>query len=168
MGNQKQSNVVEFHPPHRKKTDAWCDRSWEKLSSGLRIDRNLKHGSNATISEGLKADILALGQETQNAVEQFVQDDSDSGPMAEIADAMACMKDLANRVGALQQRLESTIRNVDMTAENLSAANSNLQDVDVAMETFSATSILTLQKTGRSLLAGGGVAPKVALSLLRS
>lgn len=168
MGNKRQSNVVDFHPPHRKNTDSWNDRSLEKLSSGLRIDRTLGDASGLLISEGLKADILALGLETQSVVDQFSLQETATDSLHEFADILACVKDLSDRVGALQQRLETTIRNVDMTAESLSAANTKLRDVDVAMETFSATSVMTLKKTGRSLLSGGGVPSRVALSLLRS
>ncbi len=168
MGIPRRSNVVAFKSPHATRSANFGDRSMEKLSSGLRINRVGNSEAGLALSEDLKADILALDQEARIALDQFSLAEPATGSLIDFADVLTRMKDLSNRVEALQQRLETTVRNVNMATENLSAANSNLRDVDVAMETFSATSILTLQKTGRALLTGGGLSQKVVLSLLRS
>jgi flagellin len=70
--------------------------------------------------------------------------------------------------GAVQNRLESTIRNISMTAENLSAANSRIRDVDVAYETSKMTSYQILQQAGVSMLTQANLVPGLALSLLVS
>ena len=70
--------------------------------------------------------------------------------------------------GAVQNRLESTIRNISMTAENLSAANSRIRDVDVAYETSRMTSNQILQQAGISMLSQANLVPGLALSLLVS
>ena len=70
--------------------------------------------------------------------------------------------------GAAQNRLESTIRNISMTAENLSAANSRIRDVDVAYETSKMTSNQILQQAGISMLSQANLVPGLALSLLVS
>jgi flagellin len=70
--------------------------------------------------------------------------------------------------GAVQNRLESTIRNISMTAENLSAANSRIRDVDVAYETSRMTSYQILQQAGISMLSQANLVPGLALSLLVS
>ena len=70
--------------------------------------------------------------------------------------------------GAVQNRLESTIRNISMTAENLSAANSRIRDVDVAYETSKMTSSQILQQAGISMLSQANLVPGLALSLLVS
>jgi flagellin len=70
--------------------------------------------------------------------------------------------------GAVQNRLESTIRNIGMTAENLSAANSRIRDVDVAYETSRMTSNQILQQAGISMLSQANLVPGLALSLLVS
>lgn len=168
MGIPKRSNVVAFKSPHANRNASLGDRSMEKLSSGLRIRRVGDTEASLALSEDLKADILALDQEARTALDQFSLAEPPAGSLIDFADVLARMKDLSQRVEALQQRLETTVRNVNMATENLAAANSSLQDVDVAMQTFSATSILTLQKTGRALLTGGGLSQKVVLSLLRS
>ena len=66
----------------------------------------------------------------------------------------------------MQNRLESTVRNLGITTENLSAANSRIRDVDVAEETANMTSLQILQQAGISVLAQANFAPQSALSLL--
>lgn len=68
--------------------------------------------------------------------------------------------------GSVQNRLESTVRNLGITTENLSAANSRIRDVDVAEETANMTSLQILQQAGISVLAQANFAPQSALSLL--
>lgn len=68
--------------------------------------------------------------------------------------------------GAAQNRLESTIRNIGMTVENLSAANSRIRDVDIAAETSSMTAMQILQQAGVSVLAQANATPQMALMLL--
>jgi flagellin len=69
--------------------------------------------------------------------------------------------------GAMQNRLESTIRNIGMTVENLSAANSRIRDVDVAAETSNMTALQILQQAGVSVLAQANATPQMALLLLQ-
>jgi len=69
--------------------------------------------------------------------------------------------------GAAQNRLESTIRNIGMTVENLSAANSRIRDVDIAAETSQMTSYQILQQAGVAVLAQANATPQLALQLLR-
>ena len=69
--------------------------------------------------------------------------------------------------GAAQNRLETTIRNIGMTVENLSAANSRIRDVDVALETSTMTSLQILQQAGVSVLAQANMTSQLALSLLQ-
>ena len=68
--------------------------------------------------------------------------------------------------GAIQNRLESSIRNINNTSENLSAANSRIRDVDVAQETSKMTSYQILQQAGVSVLAQANMTSGLALSLL--
>ncbi len=69
--------------------------------------------------------------------------------------------------GAAQNRLETSIRNIGMTAENLSAANSRIRDVDVALETSNMTSLQILQQAGVSILSQANMSSQLALNLLQ-
>lgn len=69
--------------------------------------------------------------------------------------------------GAAQNRLETSIRNIGMTSENLSAANSRIRDVDVALETSNMTSLQILQQAGVSILSQANMTSQLALNLLQ-
>ena len=68
--------------------------------------------------------------------------------------------------GAIQNRLESSIRNISMTSENLSAANSRIRDVDIAQETSRMTSWQILQQAGVSILSQANMTSSLAMALL--
>ena len=70
--------------------------------------------------------------------------------------------------GAAQNRLETSIRSISMTAENLAAANSRIRDVDVASETSNMTSYQILQQAGVSVLSQANMTSQLALSLLQN
>jgi len=69
-------------------------------------------------------------------------------------------------LGALQNRLESTINNLSTTAENLSASRSRILDADFAQETAQLSRNQILQQAGVSILAQANQQPQVALALL--
>lgn len=68
--------------------------------------------------------------------------------------------------GATQSRLESTINNLDVSYENLSAANSRIRDTDIAKETSEMASGNILQNTAISVLAQANQMPNVAMKLV--
>lgn len=69
-------------------------------------------------------------------------------------------------IGAMQNRLQVTMSNIDSYATNLSAANSRIVDVDVASETAEMTKNNILVQAGASMLAQANSAPQIALSLI--
>jgi len=68
--------------------------------------------------------------------------------------------------GALQNRLQTTVSNIQNSVENMSAANSRIRDVDVAEETSEMTRNKILLEAGTSVLAQANQSANVALSLL--
>ena len=70
-------------------------------------------------------------------------------------------------LGAVQNRMDSTIRNQSNVAENLSAARSRIRDADFATETAALTKQNILQQAASSILAQANQRPQSALSLLR-
>jgi len=69
-------------------------------------------------------------------------------------------------LGAIQNRLESTVSNLQITSENLNAANSRIQDADFAAETAELQRTNVLQQAGISVLAQANAAGQQVLSLL--
>ncbi len=70
-------------------------------------------------------------------------------------------------LGALQNRFEHTINNLNVTAENLSASESRIRDTDMAQEMMSFTRAQILSQAGTAMLAQANQAPQGVLSLLR-
>jgi flagellin len=70
-------------------------------------------------------------------------------------------------LGAVQNRFESTIANLQNVSENLTAARSRILDADIAQETSAMTKNNILQQAGVSILAQANQAPQLALSLLQ-
>jgi flagellin len=70
-------------------------------------------------------------------------------------------------LGAIQNRLESTINRLGMTSENVQAAESRIRDADMASEMIDFTKNQILQQSGTAMLAQANQAPSSILSLLR-
>ncbi len=70
-------------------------------------------------------------------------------------------------LGAMQNRLEHTIKNLDTSAENLQAAESRIRDVDMAKEMMNFTKNNILQQAAQAMLAQANQAPQGVLQLLR-
>ncbi|CCK75379.1 Flagellin-like protein [Oleispira antarctica RB-8] len=69
-------------------------------------------------------------------------------------------------LGAVQNRMESTVSNLQVTSENLNAANSRIQDADFASETAELQRTNVLQQAGISVLAQANASGQQVLSLL--
>ena len=70
------------------------------------------------------------------------------------------------RFGAMQNRLESTIRNLAVQSENLAAAESRIRDADLARETAEMAKNQILQQAAIAVLAQANAQPQLALRLL--
>lgn len=70
-------------------------------------------------------------------------------------------------MGAIQNRLEQTISRLDLTSENLQAAESRVRDADMASEMIDFTRNQILQQSGTAMLAQANQAPQSILKLLQ-
>ena len=69
-------------------------------------------------------------------------------------------------LGAVQNRMESTVRNLEVASENLSASRSRIRDADFAEETAAFSKNQIMQQAGVSVLAQANQQPQIALALL--
>ena len=81
--------------------------------------------------------------------------------------AIATVSSQRADLGAIQNRLESTVGNLTVTAENLTAANSRILDADFAVETAELSRSQVLQQAGISILAQANASSQQVLSLLQ-
>jgi flagellin len=70
-------------------------------------------------------------------------------------------------LGAVQNRFDHTINNLNVTIENLSASESRIRDTDMAQEMVEFTRAQILSQAGTAMLAQANQAPQGVLSLLR-
>jgi flagellin len=76
------------------------------------------------------------------------------------------VSEMRARFGALQNRMQSTINNLDITVENLSAANSRIRDTDIAETSSNLAKDTILQQASAAVLAQANTAGQVALKLI--
>jgi flagellin len=84
-----------------------------------------------------------------------------------VDDAIKNVSSARGGLGAAQNRLEHTITNLGVAAENLTASESRIRDLDVASEMVNFTKLQILQQAGTAILAQANQAPQSILALLR-
>jgi flagellin len=81
--------------------------------------------------------------------------------------AISTVSTTRGNLGALQNRFESMINNLQVTTENLSASESRIRDTDMAAEMVTFTKNQVLQQAGTAMLAQANQIPQTILQLLR-
>lgn len=88
-------------------------------------------------------------------------------PLALIDEALKTVDTFRSDLGAIQNRFESAITNLQTNETNLSASRSRIEDADYAKEVANMTRAQILQQAGTSVLAQANQVPQGVLSLLR-
>ncbi|MFB9324907.1 flagellin, partial [Paenibacillus aurantiacus] len=114
-------------------------------------------------TDGIKLDTIqtalaAADISTQAGAETAIQT---------LDDNIAKISSGRSKLGALQNRLEHSIANVDNAAENLTAAESRVRDVDMAKEMMNQTKNNILAQAAQAMLAQANQQPQGVLQLLR-
>jgi flagellin len=121
-------------------------------------------GTQATIgftAAGVAKDSLGV-----NSIDISTRDGATTA-IKRVDSALGTIDTIRGGLGAVQNRFESTIANLNNVSENLSAARSRILDADIAQETSSMTKQNILQQAGVAILAQANQAPQLALSLLK-
>lgn len=116
----------------------------------------------------------ALGSATGSAIKSALKSNETSATRGIDNDNVITILDSAieqvsaerSKLGAMQNRLEHTINNLGVAAENLSAANSRIRDVDMAAEMMNFTRNQILIQAGTAMLAQANARPQSVLQLL--
>lgn len=87
--------------------------------------------------------------------------------LSRMSGAIAYVSSVRSRLGAYQNRLESTVNSLDITSENMTAAYSRIMDVDMAEEMTNYTTYQILTQAGTSMLAQANERPSQVLQLLQ-
>ncbi len=109
---------------------------------------------------------VKVGAEVSNLTETAAEART-TDPLKALDSALQQVDDLRSHLGAIQNRFQSTIANLNNTVNNLSAARSRIEDADYAVEVSNMTRSQILQQAGTSVLAQANQVPQTVLSLLR-
>jgi len=121
-------------------------------------------GNTGLTTLGYTGTVAASGDLTTATV-TTVADSNDA--IRRIDASLTSISDLRSTFGAIQNRFESTISNLDTAVESLSAARSRIQDADFASETAALTRAQILQQAGVSILSQANSLPQSVLGLLQ-
>ncbi|TRM50981.1 flagellin FliC [Achromobacter sp. LC458] len=147
-------------------TDYTVDPNTGKVT----VKANAATGTNG---EDASAYAQAIGTEvTVNSSGKLTTETTSKGtktsdPMKTLDAAFTKLDKLTGELGAVQNRLESTISNLNNVVNNLSNARSRIQDADYATEVSNMSKAQILQQAGTSVLAQANQVPQTVLSLLR-
>jgi len=121
-----------------------------------------------TVSGGTESGLTSIAKDTAG-VDTIDISTADGAQTAikRVDAALGAIDQIRGDLGAVQNRFETTIANLQNVAENLSAARSRTLDADIAQETSAMTKNNILQQAGVSILAQANQAPQLALSLLK-
>ncbi|MFM4980555.1 flagellin [Aeromonas caviae] len=121
-------------------------------------------GNSQTISFALtKIEVTSLKAAATLAVDDVAKSQQ---TMKDVDEMLKVVDGKRAELGAVQNRLDSTIRNQANISENVSAARSRIRDADFATETANMTKQNILQQAASSILAQANQRPQSALSLL--
>lgn len=123
----------------------------------------LQLDSNGLAATGSEDNVQATGT-INNA--DITTVDASNATIEAVDSALSQIDSFRADLGAIQNRFESTIRNLSSVSESLSAANSRILDADFASETAALAKNQVLQQAGISVLAQANALPQQALSLL--
>ena len=116
-------------------------------------------GETISVSLG-KVDSTGLGVATLDVV------NSASTAITAIDAAIKTVSTTRGNIGAVQNRFESTIANLQVSTENLTASESRIRDTDMALEMTNFTRNQILQQAGTAMLAQANQVPQTVLKLI--
>lgn len=145
----------------------------QKLINGSGTEMTFQVGANAGAANTIKIDLSASGMNmtasglnvASGTVSVSTRGDA-SAAIAAIDTALKQVGEGRSKLGAVQNRFESTISNLQNSSENITAARSRIMDADIAQESSDLAKSRVLQQAGVSMLAQANQAPQLALSLI--
>jgi len=128
-------------------------------------------GSSSFTVASTNTDVMVAAS-TGSTLNQVAQIDvsTQSGSNAALAvidEALSVISSIRGDLGAVQNRFESTIANLQSISENVAAAKARIMDADFAAETAELTKAQVMQQAGIAMLAQANMLPQTVLSLLQ-
>jgi flagellin len=147
-------------------TDAATDALDTRGTVSLISDKSFIIGGSAPANAGLTAGTYSPSAATAiNTVSVTTQVGANTA-IQRVDHALRQINNNRAGLGAITNRLESTVSSLQSIVENLSASESRIRDADFAAETAALTRNQILQQAGIAILAQANAVPQLALSLL--
>ncbi|MBN2724255.1 MAG: flagellin FliC [Deltaproteobacteria bacterium] len=142
-----------------------------KLLDGTTTNVNFQVGINKTSNDILTVSLASMGASNLGGATKLSALSVSSVTKAQnaismIDDAISDISTQRSKLGATSNRLNVSVSNLASYRENLSAANSQIRDVDIAQETANMTRNNILMQAGVSVLAQANQMPSIALGLI--
>ena len=134
-----------------------------------KLSFNLHVGADATTNNQISLEIAAMDAATLGVKNVDVSGADDKGARSAIETVKAAIQRVSTQrsaLGAVQNRLEHTIANLDNVVENTTAAESQIRDTDMATEMVKYSNNNILAQAGQAMLAQANQANQGVLSLL--
>ena len=131
---------------------------------------SLHVGSDADMTNKIQVDIDSMDSASLGIKGINVKDDSGNAAtyaIDAISDAISKVSSQRSSLGAVQNRLEHTINNLDNVVENTTTAESRIRDTDMASEMVNYSKNNILAQAGQSMLAQANQSNQGVLSLLQ-
>lgn len=141
--------------------------------SGQSIIISIKNMNSTSIFGGANASVASVADVNTNNMSSYnsnlsVSSFSNAGSaMKAIQSAIALVSNQRSELGAVQNRLEHTISNLDNISENTQSAESRIRDTDMAEEMVNYSKNNILAQAGQSMLAQANQSTQGVLSLLQ-
>ncbi len=136
------------------------------LLDGNFTDKTLQIGANEGETMSISIDAMDSSALTLSDVADKVKA-GDGNAITIVDDAIEAVSTTRGDLGAIQNRLEHTIANLDVAEENLQASESRIRDVDMAEEMVSYSKNNILTQAAQSMLAQANASKQGVLSLLQ-
>ncbi len=150
------ANTTEFNGRHL------LDGTENELEIQVGIKNNPEMDRFHISTTALKSTLESFGM---NGISTMTKEGSQQN-LAVLDAAINHLNENRSTLGAFQNRLNSTINNIQVYTENLSAANSRIRDTDMAEETSEMTKNNILTQAGVAMLGQANQSPMSALKLL--
>ena len=121
----------------------------------------------STVSSAIQAAIDVDTTDQENANASYRETLKNAAGDAGLDIALQTVSTARAQLGAIQNRFEHTINNLNVAVENLAASESRIRDTDMAQEMMNFTKNNILQQAGTAMLAQANQVPQAVLSLLR-
>ena len=137
-----------------------------EVSLNIQVGANSGEGIKITLAN-MNASAIGIASSTVSAIGSAGSATDANKLTTAIDKALVTVSTQRAKFGAIQNRLEHTIKNVDNTSENLQAAESRVRDVDMAKEMMNYSKNNILNQAAQSMLAQANQQPQNVLNLLR-